>query len=237
MHLFYTPDITPENYTLSEDESKHCVRVLRLKTGDTIYLIDGRGGWHEAKIKDDNPKRCAVMLVNSRFEVGKRNWHLHVAIAPTKNMERLEWFVEKATEMGIDEISLVITDNSERAIVKTDRLLKVAVSAMKQSMKAYLPKINEVIKYTEFIEKHKNVAAEKYIAHCINSDVKPHIKMVYHQEKDVIILIGPEGDFTLQEVKLAIDNTFAEINLGESRLRTETAAVYACAAINILNEK
>lgn len=236
MHIFYTPDITTPDYTLSEDESKHCIRVLRLNTGDTIHLTDGKGGWHEAKIKDDNAKRCTVTITDSRHEVGLRTWKLHIAIAPTKNMERLEWFVEKATEIGIDEISLIISDNSERTVVKTERLEKVAVSAMKQSMKAYLPKINEVISYKDFIEKNKNNTSEKYIAHCINNK-SAHLKNSYHPDKNVLILIGPEGDFNPKEVKMAIDNAFAEISLGESRLRTETAALYAGTVINIINEK
>jgi 16S rRNA (uracil1498-N3)-methyltransferase len=235
MHLFYTPDITIPNYVLNEDESKHCIRVLRLTQGDTIQLIDGKGGWHEAKITDDNAKKCAVTITDSRFEVGKRTYNLHVAIAPTKNMDRLEWFVEKATEIGIDEISLITCDNSERMIVKTERLEKVAISAMKQSMKAYLPKINEVISFKDFIEKNKNNTSQKYIAHCINNKAG-HLKNSYKANKSVLLLIGPEGDFNQKEVKTAIDNAFAEISLGESRLRTETAALYACTVINIINE-
>jgi 16S rRNA (uracil1498-N3)-methyltransferase len=235
MHLFYTPDIAAPNYVLNEDESKHCIRVLRLQQGDRIQLIDGKGGWHEAKITDDNAKKCAVTITNSRTEVGKRAYNIHIAIAPTKNMDRLEWFVEKATEIGIDEISLITCDNSERTVVKPERLEKVAIAAMKQSMKAYLPKINEVISYKEFIEKNKNNIVQKYIAHCINNK-SVHLKKKYSANESAIILIGPEGDFNLSEVKMAIDNAFSEISLGDSRLRTETAALYACTVINIINE-
>ena len=144
MHLFYTPDIllqTPSEkfYTLSEEESKHCIRVLRLTIGAKVILIDGKGGWYEAEITDDNIKRCSVKIIESKKEIGKRNHYLHIAIAPTKNMDRLEWFIEKAVEIGIDEISLLNCRNSERGIVKTERLDKVAIAAIKQSLTAYLP--------------------------------------------------------------------------------------------------
>jgi len=243
MHLFYTPDITSITYTLNEEESKHCVRVLRLNEGDKIQLIDGVGGFYEAEITDNNPKRCSVKIIETKKEVGKRNWHLHIAIAPTKNMDRLEWFVEKATEMGIDEVSLIDCKNSERTIVKLERIQKVAISAIKQSLKAYLPKINEVVDYTKFIASTKDFKGEKFIAHCYSPlsfgeglGVRSHIKSQYSPKQSALVLIGPEGDFTIDEVKLALDNGFKEISLGESRLRTETAALYACAALNVLNE-
>ncbi len=243
MHLFYTPDITSITYTLNEEESKHCVRVLRLNEGDKIQLIDGVGGFYEAEITDNNPKRCSVKIIETKKEVGKRNWHLHIAIAPTKNMDRLEWFVEKATEMGIDEVSLIDCKNSERTIVKLERIQKVAISAIKQSLKAYLPKINEVVDYTKFIASTKDFKGEKFIAHCYSPlsfaeglGVRSHLKKIYTPKQNALVLIGPEGDFTIDEVKLALDNGFKEISLGESRLRTETAALYACAALNVLNE-
>jgi len=238
-------------YTLKEEESKHCIRVLRLKISDKIILIDGVGGWYDAEISDDNPKRCTVTITQIKKEVDKRKLHLHIAIAPTKNMDRLEWFTEKATEIGIDEISILDCQNSERTIVKTERLNKVAVAAIKQSLKAYLPKINEVMAYKKFITSAANFTGQKFIAHCytplFNEDAKPafgeietiptpHLKTLYLQNNDALILIGPEGDFSLDEVKLAISNGFKEISLGKSRLRTETAALYACATINILNE-
>lgn len=244
MHLFYTPDITNDTYTLNEEESKHCVRVLRLNEGDKIQLIDGIGGFYEAEITDNNPKRCSVKIIEHKKEVGKRNWQLHIAIAPTKNMDRLEWFVEKATEMGIDEVSLIDCKNSERTIVKTERIQKVAISAIKQSLKAYLPKINEVVDYKKFIALTKDFKGEKFIAHCHPSPlsfgegpgVRSHIKKLYTPKQNALILIGPEGDFTIEEVKLALENGFKEISLGVSRLRTETAALYACGALNVLNE-
>lgn len=236
MHLFYTPDITTETYTLNEEESKHCVRVLRLKEGDKIQLIDGVGGFYEAEITDNNPKRCSVKIIDAKKEVGKRNWQLHIAIAPTKSMDRLEWFVEKATEMGIDEVTLINSINSERNIVKTERIQKVAISAIKQSLKAYLPKINEVVNFKILIASAKDFKGEKFIAHCNYRGTLPHIKTQYTPKQNALVLIGPEGDFTIEEVKFALDNGFKEISLGESRLRTETAALYACAALNVMNE-
>lgn len=248
MHLFYTPDILSNplslsnrvgegfHYTLNEEESKHSIRVLRLTIGAKIILIDGQGGWYEAQITDDNPKRCSVAITKTITEFGKRNFHLQIAIAPTKNMDRLEWFTEKAIEIGIDEISIINCKNSERTVVKTERLNKVAVSAIKQSLKAYMPKINEVIDYKKFIASTSDFTGQKFIAHCYEGEIKPHLKSLYQLGNDVLILIGPEGDFSVDEVKMALSNGFKEINLGNSRLRTETAALYAGTTINILNE-
>ncbi|MGQ0827228.1 MAG: 16S rRNA (uracil(1498)-N(3))-methyltransferase [Bacteroidota bacterium] len=235
MYLFYTPDITSDNYTLNEEESKHCIRVLRLGIGDKIELIDGSGGWYEAEIVDDNTKRCAVKIIQAKKNVGKKNWQLHIAIAPTKSMDRLEWFLEKVTEIGIDEVSLIDCNNSERIVVKTVRLNKVAVSAIKQSLKAYLPKVNEVVDFKKFIISASNFSGQKFIAHCAE-EKKQHLKDLYKKGNNALILIGPEGDFSTDEVKIAVDNGFKEISLGASRLRTETAALYACTTVNILNE-
>ena len=241
MHLFFTPDISSAPiYSLNEEESKHCVRVLRLSVGDKIQLIDGVGGFYEAEIIDNNPKKCVVSIIKSEKEVGKRNHYFHIAIAPTKNMDRLEWFVEKATEVGIDEISLINCKTSERTVVKTERLNKVAISAIKQSMKAYLPKIKEVVNFKEFITSEKDFNGQRFIAHCNPSPAGlsdiPHLKNCYTPSKSVLVLIGPEGDFTIDEVKMALENGFKEISLGESRLRTETAALYACTVLNIQNQ-
>jgi 16S rRNA (uracil1498-N3)-methyltransferase len=246
MHLFYTPELLLSSlsskinesfiYTLNEEESKHCIRVLRLTIGTKIILIDGVGGRYEAEITDDNPKRCVVNIVNHKQEFGKRNFNLHIAIAPTKNMDRLEWFTEKATEIGIDEISLLDCRNSERPVVKTERLNKVAISAIKQSLKAYLPKVNEMIVYKKFISATANFKGQKFIAHCYPEETKPHLKDLYQRGSNIILLIGPEGDFSTEEVKMAINNGYKEISLGSSRLRTETAALYACTSVNILNE-
>ena len=242
MHLFFTPDIISDIYALNEEESKHSIRVLRLKIGDKVILIDGIGGWYEAVIKDDNPKNCIVKVIEIKKEFGKRNLHLHIAIAPTKNMDRLEWFTEKATEMGINEITTIDCQNIKRTVVNTDRLNRVAISAIKQSLKTYLPKINEMLDFKKLIASSTNFDGQKFIAHCYPSTSekgeknKPHLKNIYKKGGNAFILIGPEGDFSMEEVKLAMDNGFKEISLGSSRLRTETAAMYACATINILNE-
>jgi len=233
MNLFYTPVINSLTHVLSEEESKHCIRVLRLKEGDTIQLIDGIGGFYSAKIIGTNPKKCEVEITETKKEYGKRTHYLHMAVAPTKNIERFEWFIEKVTEIGIDEITPIKCKHSERTIVKEERLNKVVVSAMKQSVKAYLPKINEMISFEKFIE--KDFSGQKFIAHCFDQP-KQSLKIGYQKNKNALILIGPEGDFSKTEVSLALKNNFREISLGKSRLRTETAAIVACHTINLLNE-
>jgi 16S rRNA (uracil1498-N3)-methyltransferase len=239
MHLFYTPSVSSanESFTLSEEESKHCIRVLRLVIGDKIVLIDGKGGWYNAVITDENPKRCVVKIVEVQQKTGHRTFCLHIAIAPTKNNDRMEWFIEKATEIGIDEVSLIECKNSERNVIKTERLEKVAVAAIKQSLKAYLPKINELVAFKKFIDSVTKFNGQKFIAHCNEAISKVHLKTLYTKGEEALILIGPEGDFTPEEVKLALSNGFKEISLGSSRLRTETAALYCCTVINVLNEE
>lgn len=233
MHLFYTPDLKGELYYLDETESKHCIRVLRLNTNDQIQLIDGSGGFYTAKITDPNPKKCQIEIVESKNDFGKKNHYLHIAIAPTKNMDRFEWFLEKATEIGIDEITPILCEHSERKVLKTDRLEKVIISAIKQSIKAYKPKLNEITNFKDFI--CQNIESEKFIAHCEENE-KILLKNAYNKHKNVTILIGPEGDFSPIEIELAKKNNFQEISLGESRLRTETAGIVACHTINLLNE-
>ena len=234
MNLFYTPDITVPVYTLSEEESKHAVRVLRLKEGDHIHLIDGLGGFYKAEITDANVKRCKVKIIETQKEYSKRSFYLHIAIAPTKSIDRIEWFLEKATEIGIDEITPIECEHSERTIVKPQRLNKVLVSAIKQSVKAYLPKLNEMEDFIKFVKLPFD--GEKFIAHCNTTPKnKDHLKNVYTPAKNALILIGPEGDFSPKEVEQALQNGFREISLGNSRLRTETAALVACNVINILN--
>ena len=232
MHLFYTPEISSHIYTLEEQESKHCIRVLRLTKGDIIHLTDGKGNLFESKIIQDNPKKCIVEVTDVQKDVGKRDFKLHIAVAPTKNIARTEWFAEKATEIGIEEITPVICDHSERKIVKTERLNKVITAAMKQSLKACHPKLNETVRFKDFIG--SNPEGQRFIAY-ISDKYNETLKDLYTPGSDVTILIGPEGDFSQREVELAIESGFKPISLGKSRLRTETAALVACHSVEILN--
>jgi 16S rRNA (uracil1498-N3)-methyltransferase len=237
VHLFYTPDINSQSslYTLNEDESKHCVRVLRMNEGDRIRLIDGKGNFYEAVISDTNPKRCTVSIESIHPDPGKRDFIIHIAIAPTKNTDRLEWFLEKATEIGIDEITPVECEHSERAVVKTERLNRVITAAMKQSMKAYHPLLNELSSLKEAILGSKDFEGQKFIAHCRPGEKQP-LKEAYAKGRSAMILIGPEGDFSVDEVNFATAHGFIPVSLGSSRLRTETAAVVACHTIILLND-
>lgn len=233
MHIFYTPDITQNTYTLNEEESKHCVRVLRLAVGSVVNLVDGKGGFYTAEITSDNPKKVSLSILNVEKEFHKRNHYLHIAVAPTKNIDRIEWFLEKATELGIDEITPIITDRSERRIVKEDRLNKVITSAVKQSIKAYHPKLNDAISFNDFLK--EPFEGEQLIAHCIDNGEKQYISKLVAPHQKYLILIGPEGDFTPEEVNLALNKGFKALTLGDNRLRTETAALAVCFEINYLN--
>ena len=233
MQLFYIPNISGKEVNLNETESKHAIRVLRLAEGSQVQLIDGNGGFYEAVISDAHPKRCKLLIRDSIQEFEKRNFKLHIAIAPTKNIDRFEWFLEKCTEIGIDEITPILSEHSERKAIKPERLEKVLMSAMKQSLKAYLPKLNSIISFNDFITNSKY--QNKYIAHCNDGD-KLHLKDSIQKNNDTLILIGPEGDFSPEEVTKAKENGFKEISLGTSRLRTETAGIVACHIVNLVNE-
>jgi 16S rRNA (uracil1498-N3)-methyltransferase len=234
MQLFYTPDIdaASSTYFLNEEESKHCVRVLRLQTGDEVRLIDGRGNFYTAAIADAHPKRTQLRIVSIESDFHKRNHYLHIAIAPTKNIERLEWFLEKATEIGIDQISLIICQRSERKEAKVDRLNKIITAAIKQSIKAWHPVLNEPVPVNKLLSTPFD--GQKFIAHCEPGD-KFTLKQALKPFGKYLILIGPEGDFTPKEISEALNNDFKPITLGESRLRTETAALEACFEVNFLN--
>ena len=233
MHLFYAPNITTPEYLLNEEEAKHCTRVLRLTAGSTIYLVDGKGGFYTAEITDISSKHCRATITQEQCEYGKRPYRLHIAMAPTKNIDRFEWFLEKATEIGIDEITPLLCEHSERKIVKKERLEKIVEAAMKQSLKAYRPIVNELCSFEQLVGTAQ--ADEKLIAHCYNTP-KPLLKNVIKPQKDVIILIGPEGDFSPKEVELAKQHGFNDITLGDSRLRTETAGVVACCTVWVSNQ-
>lgn len=237
MHVFYQTDLSQNQIVLSEDESKHCVRVLRLKNGDEVDLADGKGTHAKAVIVDDHPKKCVLQIaertLHTQAESSGRNYYLHIVVAPTKNFDRMEWFIEKATEAGIDEITFIETENSERAKVNLDRCEKIAVSAMKQSKQWYLPKINALQKITDFFK--QDIQGAKFMAWCETNDtalINQKIKQLI--ENHITILIGPEGDFTEAEVKLAQQHQFVPVSLGKTILRTETAALYACFTVKAI---
>jgi 16S rRNA (uracil1498-N3)-methyltransferase len=225
MQLFYAPDITTPLYTLPEEESGHCVRVLRLKEGDSLHITDGRGTLYRAVVEESHPKHCTIRIVEEHPEWEKRPYRLTVAVAPTKNIDRIEWFVEKATECGIDRIVPILCDHSERKVVKQERLEKIAASAMKQSLKAYLPHIDPLTPIKEILaEPFEGV---KLIAHCEEDMERIFLGDVVSKGDDVLVLIGPEGDFSVAEIEAARKAGFREITLGNARLRTETAALAA----------
>ena len=235
MYLFYTPDINTSNF-LSEEESAHCVRVLRYDRGDEILLTDGRGTTYHACITNPHPRHCEFEIISQEKQEKTHNIYLHVAIAPTKNIERLEWMVEKCTEIGVDEITPLLCRFSERKNLRNDRLEKIILSAAKQSLTPYLPKLNPLTDFTALMQQYSgNEELDKYIAHCYK-DEKRELKDALRKGRDVLILIGPEGDFSEQEVELAIKEGFVPVGLGRSRLRTETAGVVACHTVVLLNE-
>ncbi|MFV0470758.1 MAG: 16S rRNA (uracil(1498)-N(3))-methyltransferase [Paludibacteraceae bacterium] len=233
MHLFYVPDIEIR-HILPEEESKHAVKVLRLQPGDDVILVDGVGGWYRGAITQAHPLHCEFEIKETIPNYGKRNYHLHIGIAPTKNIDRFEWFLEKATEIGIDEITPIICHNSERRICKPERWEKILIAASKQSLKAFFPRLNPAISFDNFIK--KTSTKQKMIAHCYES-IKLSLKFSVVPSSDSIILIGPEGDFSKEEILKAIDNQYRPVSLGKSRLRTETAGVVACHTIALMNDE
>ncbi len=233
MHLFYTPDLQSDIYRLSEEESKHCVRVLRLAEGDILNLADGKGLFCEAVITSAHPKACELKIVDKKSDFGKREFRLIMAVSPTKNIDRYEWFLEKATEIGIDAIIPLIGRYSERKEIKPERLEKVIVSAIKQSIKAYLPQLQQTQSFKTVIK--IPFPGQKFIAHCYAGE-KVFLRDAVTKGNDVLILIGPEGDFSVEEVESAIMEGFVPVSLGDSRLRTETAALVACHTVNLINQ-
>ena len=230
MQLFYLEN--PEkDIILSAEESKHATKVLRKKEGDILNFTDGKGAFYKAEITVADTRKCRLKVVSTEQKPKQHNYHLHIAIAPTKNMDRYEWFLEKATEIGIDEITPIICEHSERKVIKTERCNRILLSAMKQSLKYHLPKLNEAISLNDFLI--KNYQGDKYIAHCENGE-KKELKTINNTEK-YLILIGPEGDFTQKEIDLALQNKFKAVSLGTSRLRTETAGIVATHSISLKN--
>ncbi|MGN0214649.1 MAG: 16S rRNA (uracil(1498)-N(3))-methyltransferase [Muribaculaceae bacterium] len=233
MHRFYAPDIL-ETLTLPEEESGHCVRVLRLKEGDEVEVVDGKGNCCRCRITLAHHKRCAVEVIEVENQPPHWGKSINIAIAPTKNLDRMEWMVEKCTEMGVDSIVPLRCRYSERKELKRERLNKIAVSAMKQSLKCTLPEINEMTPIAEVIG--TPFEGRKYIAYCDPSVPRRLFAQEYNPDEDALIMIGPEGDFSPEEIKSALDSGFIPISLGDSRLRTETAAVVACAMCHTLKQ-
>ncbi len=228
MQLFYAPQIIPPFHTLSEEESKHCVRVLRLNVGDTLYITDGKGNLFCCELTDANPRRCTVRVIETRNEWEKLPYRLIMAVAPTKNNDRFEWFLEKATEIGVCEIVPLETAHSERRVFKAERSEKIITAAMKQSLKAYRPVLHPLTSFRTLVA--TPFEGRKFIAHCDTAQSekgKVHIAKLLKAGENALILIGPEGDFSPEEIALAVKNGFEEITLGTQRLRTETAAVVA----------
>jgi 16S rRNA (uracil1498-N3)-methyltransferase len=230
--MFYTPEIEGEYVTLSESESGHCARVLRMRNGDSIDLTDGKGNFYRAVITHLHPKHCELKILEKTKVAPIRNCRLHMAVAPVKNFDRFEIFVEKATEIGIDELTLLRTRYSERKETKTERIEKVILAAAKQSQKAYFPLLNPTVSLNDFFK--RDFEGQKFIAHCGEGE-KIHLKNALKPSSDALILIGPEGDFSQEEVEAAKKAGFIEVSLSDSRLRTETAALLAVAIFDFVN--
>ena len=233
MHRFFCPDITTQ-FQLPESESRHCTRVLRLGVGDEIEVVDGKGGIHTCRISVANSRLCSVEIIQSRIEHPHWGHDITLAIAPTKNADRIEWLAEKVTELGINRIIPIRCRHSERKELKIDRIAKIMVSAMKQSLKAYLPHLDQMTPIADAIT---SATGQKFIAYCGPEAASNDLSQLYTPCQDVTIMIGPEGDFSEEEVSAAIASGFTPVTLGKSRLRTETAALYAVAAIHALDQQ
>lgn len=234
MQLFYSAAIKNGQCVLNEEESRHCIQVLRHVKGDFISVFDGKGGLFKASIVDAHPKKCTVQVVESLVVPSKRPYYLHIAIAPTKNIDRYEWFVEKAVEIGIDEITPIICEHSERKVVKMERIEKVVMAAMKQSHNIVHPQLNDAMTFNTFMDKAWR--GNKFIAHCDLGE-KILFKQALTQSEETLLLIGPEGDFSKLELSTALKNSYRAVSLGESRLRTETAGLVACVTAAVAENK
>ncbi|MCM1107763.1 MAG: 16S rRNA (uracil(1498)-N(3))-methyltransferase [Clostridium sp.] len=248
VHVFYAPDVAPIQ-ELIPDEAAHCGRVLRMKPGDEIRLTDGRGSFYKAELMEVSGKRCVYRVMSQMEEPRRWAARLHLAVAPTKNMDRIEWLAEKATEIGFDELSFVRCRYSERTVLKDERIDKILVSAMKQSHKAEKPQLNSLEAFRDFVK--RPFVGQKFIAHCYDeSDIlgeervkaegemehgKPFLADVLERGGDALVMIGPEGDFSVDEVQMALSCGFRSVSLGSSRLRTETAALVAVHLMHLAN--
>ncbi len=230
MELFYSALIENDRFRLPEDEARHMLKVLRHRTGDEIMVTDGKGNLYRTTIESIDQKNC-VLRIESRQSYHTAGYKLHLAVAPTKNAERFEWFLEKATEIGVDTITPILCQRSERKTMREDRFQKVLVAAMKQSLKFTLPVLNPAQNFSELIQFAG--ATQRFIC---TMDATSTLAGEYQKGKDCLILIGPEGDFSGDEIQLAVSKGFLPVSLGESRMRTETAAIMACSAISVLNQ-
>ncbi len=240
MQLFYCKDITPNAFcTLDAEESRHAVRVLRLREGDELNVTDGRGNLYRCRIVTSDDRACVIEAAEQEFSVLHSPFSIHLAVAPTKNPSRMEWLVEKAVEIGVGEITLLNCDHSERTFLKTDRLEKLAVSAMKQSLHTLLPEIHPAVSLRDWLNSQFSIVNSqlKFIAHCEADKPRTPLATALTPGKDAVVLIGPEGDFSPEEIALALDCGFQPVSLGPSRLRTETAALYAVTAFNLINDR
>ena len=233
MNVFYLPDAENGMVSFPEEESKHCVKVLRMQAGDHFCVTDGKGSLYDAELVEAHPKRAVACLSNKRQGYDNRPFMLEIAIAPTKLNERTEWFLEKATEIGIDKVQLFASYHSERRVANVERFRKVMIAAMKQSIKSKLPDIEDVMDFNKLVKQPFD--GQKFIA-WIDDDVTEHLCDKYEKGQNAIVLIGPEGDFSPEEVQMAKENGFIPVSLGDARLRTETAAVVACHTIQLINQ-
>ncbi len=231
MQIFFSEHIVGDEIILPEEESAHCIRVMRLTVEDIIYVINGKGGLYEARIEKADSKACHLKTIRFIPVTRPRKNNIHIAISPTKNIDRFEWFVEKAVEIGIDAITPILCQRSERKVIKTERLQKLVLSTMKQAIVTEFPLINELTPFDKFIKEKSG--ADRFIAHCEASPKKP-LAEVCSKSNDTIILIGPEGDFSPQEISLAETAGFIPVSLGSNRLRTETAGIVACCIMGTL---
>ena len=236
MHIFYQP-LLPAANELPEEEAKHCLKVLRHQAGDVLHITDGLGNLYAAVLTNQNNKKATFQIQEHIQKAASKNYSIHIAIAPTKNSDRLEWFLEKCIEFGIDQISLLQCRNSERSRTNLERLEKKAVSAMKQSLNLQMPKINDLINFRDFVSQRKSQKTEdqNFIAY-VDFNIPQHLKDAAQPEKSVCVLIGPEGDFDPDEIEEAKKAGFMPVSLGKSRLRTETAGIAACHILNLINE-
>lgn len=233
MQIFYAAGISEDICVLDATESLHCIRVLRMKKGSMVNLVDGKGNLYEGFISNPDPRGCEITITGTIKDFEKRDYRLHIAISPLKNHDRFEWFIEKSVEIGIDEITPIICTNTEKPGVKSDRINNIITSAMKQSIKAFRPVFNDPVTFTEFQD--PGISWTRMIAHCNRGGERSRIDQICKKGEDALILIGPEGDFTGEEVSQAIEKGYRPVHLGKSRLRTETAGICACHSIYFIN--